>query len=144
MKERAFRIDSVETEKRGKAVPMTLNIRNRNQDNRNLSCSIQMLTFLSEFSSLIKTFIVLLVPGMAKNTFCRLLGFSQTELRQSRKNSPAGVWLSTSKVGQMCSALFRRAVSEGALKAGCALGIPGPMPTRAALDLGGPERSLKH
>ena len=115
---------------------MTLNIRSRNQDSRNLCCSIQMLTFLSEFSSLIKKFIILLVPGMAKNTFCRLLGFSQTVLRQSRKNSPAGVWLNTSKVGQMCSALFRRAVSERALKAGCALGFPGPMPTRAALALG--------
>ena len=121
---------------------MTFNIRNRNQDSRNLCCSNQMLTFLSEFSSLIKKFIILLVPGMAKNTFCRLLGFSQTELRQPRKNSPAGVRLSTSKVGRMCSALFR-AVSESP-EGRCAWASLGLCPSGQVWAWEQPDRSLKH
>lgn len=60
-----------------------------------------MLPLLFEFSSLIKKCITLLAPGTAKSTFCRLLGFWQTELRQSRENSPCGVWTNTSKVGQI-------------------------------------------
>ena len=121
---------------------MTFNIRNRNQDSRNLCCSNQMLTFLSEFSSLIKKFIILLVPGMAKNTFCRLLGFSQTELRQPRKNSPAGVRLSTSKVGRMCSALLR-AVSESP-EGRCAWASLGLCPPGQVWAWEQPDRSLKH
>lgn len=60
-----------------------------------------MLPLLFEFSSLIKKCITLWAPGTAKSTFCRLLGFWQTELRQSRGNSPCGVWTNTSKVGQI-------------------------------------------
>lgn len=71
------------------------------RNSRKTCVVIQMLPLLFEFSSLIKKCIILWAPGTAKSTFCRLLGFWQTELRQSRGNSPGGVWTSTSKVGQV-------------------------------------------
>jgi hypothetical protein len=80
-------------------VSLKLNTRGEIMNNRKMCYLVEILTLLSEFSSSIYKFTILLVPGTAKNTFYRLLGFLQTELRQSRENSPHGVCLNTSEVG---------------------------------------------